>query len=57
MIGFNKKNIRVYKPIGAAPWGQFCFGGKLGILVWVLVMIRGLRISEKKEILRKLILL
>ena len=39
--------------VGAIFWGA----GGLGVLIRVLVTLRGLRISEKKEILRKLILL
>ncbi len=46
--------ISSYKPIGAAPWGQFLGGGS-GRLVYKGVKLRGLWISEKKEILRKLI--
>jgi len=46
--------ISSYKPIGAALWGQFLGGGS-GRLVYKGVKLRGLRISEKKEILRKLI--
>jgi hypothetical protein len=42
------------KPIGAAPrWPPF-FGGEGGLLAKKGVTLRGLRISEKKEILRKL---
>jgi hypothetical protein len=46
--------LHIYKPIGAAPWGQFLGGGS-GRLVYKGDTLRGLRISEKKEILRKLI--
>ena len=40
-----------YKPIGAAPWGKFFLGrGDWAFwYVWVLVTLRGLWISEKKE--------
>ena len=47
-------NYYLYKPIGAAPrWPPF-FGGEGGLLAKKGVTLRGLRISEKKEILRKL---
>jgi hypothetical protein len=42
-----------YKPIGAAPGGHFFVGGGGGVWAKKFVMLRGLRISEKKEILRK----
>ncbi len=42
------------KPIGAAPRGQFVWGGS-GRFGKKNVTLRGLRISQKKEILRKLI--
>jgi hypothetical protein len=43
------------KPIGASPLGQFLFfGGEGGVWAKKVVTLRGLRISEKKEILRKL---
>ena len=40
------------KPIGAAPQGHFFVGGG-GVWAKKVVTLRGLRISEKKEILRK----
>ena len=43
--------ISINKPIGASPAGHFFGGGVLAKKVYV--MLRGLRISEKKEILRK----
>jgi hypothetical protein len=45
--------ILYYKPIGAAPRVHFLLGGGGGIWEKKAVMLRGLRISEKKEILRK----
>jgi hypothetical protein len=42
-----------YKPIGAAPRGHFFVGGGRGRLGKKVVTLRGLRISEKIEILRK----
>jgi hypothetical protein len=42
------------KPIGAAPQGHFFVGGGGGVWTKKVVTLRGgLRISEKKEILRK----
>jgi hypothetical protein len=41
------------KPIGAAPGGHFFVGGGGGVWAKKFVMLRGLRISGKKEILRK----
>jgi hypothetical protein len=41
------------KPIGAAPRGHFFVGGGGGVWAKKIVTLRGLRISEKKEILRK----
>jgi hypothetical protein len=43
----------IYKPIGAAPQGHFFVGGGGGVWAKKVVTLRGLRISEKKEILRK----
>ena len=40
--------------MGASPAGQFFFGGGRGRFGKKGVMLHGLRISEKKEILRKL---
>jgi hypothetical protein len=40
-------------PIGAAPQGHFFVGGGGGVWAKKFVMLCGLRISEKKEILRK----
>jgi hypothetical protein len=45
--------IRSYKPIGAAPQGHFFVVGGGGVWAKKVVTLRGLRISEKKEILRK----
>jgi hypothetical protein len=62
MIIFYKKHILASKlflfnkPIGAKPQRQF-FGGEGGVWYEKGVMLRGLRISEKKEILRKLTVL
>ena len=42
-----------YKPIGAAPRGHFFVGGGGGVWAKKVVTLRGLQISEKKEILRK----
>jgi hypothetical protein len=42
-----------YKPIGAAPRGHIFVGGGGGVWAKQVVTLRGLRISEKKEILRK----
>jgi hypothetical protein len=46
--------LKINKPIGAAPRVHFFVGGGGGG-VWAkkVVMLSGLRISEKKEILRK----
>jgi hypothetical protein len=53
-----KRYFIYYKPIGAAPRGQFFWGrGEWAFWYKKGVTLRGLRISEKKEILRKLILL
>ncbi len=41
------------KPIGAAPRWHFFGGGEGGVWAKKGVTLRGLRISEKKEILRK----
>jgi hypothetical protein len=54
VLGVTKKeNISNYKPIGAAPRGHFFCGGGGGVWAKKVVTLRGLRISEKKEILRK----
>jgi hypothetical protein len=45
-----------YKPIGATPQRHF-FGGEGGVWYEKGVTLRRLRISEKKEILRKLTVL
>jgi hypothetical protein len=45
--------IRKYKLIGSAPQGHFFVGGGGGVWAKKFVTLRGLRISEKKEILRK----
>jgi hypothetical protein len=42
------------KPIGASPAGQFFLGGEGAFWQKRCVTLCGLRISEKKEILRKL---
>ncbi len=42
-----------HKPIGAALRGHFFVGGGGGVWAKKLLTLRGLRISEKKEILRK----
>jgi hypothetical protein len=46
-------SFTIYKPIGAAPQGHFFVGGGGGVWAKKFVTLRGLRISEKKEILRK----
>jgi hypothetical protein len=56
--GKHKKNNKTqllsnYKPIGAAPQGHFFVGGGGGVWAKKFVTLRGLQISEKKEILRK----
>jgi len=43
----------IYKPIGAAPRGHFFVGGGGGVWAKKFVTLPRLRISEKKEILRK----
>ena len=43
----------LYKPIGAAPRGLFFVGRGGGVLAKKFETLCGLRISEKKEILRK----
>ncbi len=48
--------LRYYKPIGATPQRHF-FGEEGGAWYDKGVTLRGLRISEKKEILRKLTVL
>ena len=42
-----------YKPIGAAPQGHFFVGGGGDVWAKKVVTLCRLRISEKKEILRK----
>jgi hypothetical protein len=44
----------IYKPIGASPAGHFVWGGRGRFGKKGVISLRGLRISEKKEILRKL---
>jgi hypothetical protein len=46
-------SLILYKPIGAAPRGHFFVGGGGGVWAKKFVTLCGLRISEKKEILRK----
>jgi hypothetical protein len=43
----------IYKPIGASLWVHFFVGGGGGVWAKKAVTLRGLRISEKKKILRK----
>jgi hypothetical protein len=50
---FRKNLSFTYKPIGAAPQGHFFVGGGGGVWAKKFVTLHGLRISEKKEILRK----
>jgi hypothetical protein len=45
--------LHIYKPIGAAPRWHFFVGGGGGVWAKKFVTLHGLRISEKKEILRK----
>jgi hypothetical protein len=52
-ITLDVKNFYLNKPIGAAPRWHFFWGGEVGVWAKKGVMLRGLRISEKKEILRK----
>jgi hypothetical protein len=47
------KDLDIDKPIGAAPQGHFFVGGGGGVWAKKFVTLRGLRIFEKKEILRK----